>query len=169
MLSIRVFSFVLLNFIMSFIAQAEDINVAVASNFMAPMKEIASEFEKLSGHRVKLSFGSSGKIFAQIINGAPFQLFFSADQIKPQRLEQSSLTVKNSRFTYAIGALALWASKTVLAEDNLIRLQQGNCSTTRFRNEQIQFHCHWRPIDAFYFRNKRISPLRRLMETAFLT
>ena len=82
--------------------QAETVKVAVASNFMAPMKAIAAEFERQTGHKVILSFGSSGKIFAQIKHGAPFQLFFSADQAKPIALQKADKIAQGSRFTYAI-------------------------------------------------------------------
>lgn len=92
-------------------AYAEKIMVAVAANFAAPMKAIAADFEKESGHKVVLSFGSSGKFYSQITNGAPFQLFLSADEEKPARLEKDGLVVAGSRFTYAVGTLVLWSSK----------------------------------------------------------
>ena len=92
-------------------AHAEKIMVAVAANFAAPMKAIAADFEKESGHKVVLSFGSSGKFYSQITNGAPFQLFLSADEEKPARLEKDGLVVAGSRFTYAVGTLVLWSSK----------------------------------------------------------
>jgi len=90
---------------------AENIKIAVASNFSAPIQELVSEFEKNSEHKVSIALGSSGKFYAQISNGAPFQLFFSADQAKPIALENNGLAVSGSRFTYAIGALALWSAK----------------------------------------------------------
>ena len=98
-------------------AQAGEVIVAVASNFSAPMQDIASQFEQQYGHRVKLVFGSSGKLYAQIIHGAPFELFLSADQKKPQALEEKKLAVAGSRFTYARGALALWSPQEKLVDD----------------------------------------------------
>ncbi len=95
-------------------AQAEQIYVAVASNFTAPMTQLAELFEQETGHQVHLSSGSSGKLFAQIKHGAPFQLFFSADQTKPETLEALGLTIPGSRFTYAIGTLALWTPQAGL-------------------------------------------------------
>ncbi len=89
---------------------AQTIHVAVASNFAGPMKQIAAGFEKKTGHQVRLSFGSSGKFFAQIKNRAPFHVFLSADQDKPERLEQDGLTLPDSRLTYATGQLVLWTS-----------------------------------------------------------
>lgn len=87
----------------------EEIIIASASNFSAAMKDMANQFEKETGHKVKLVFGSSGKFYAQINHGAPFHAFFSADQDKPIALEKSGMIVPNSRFTYAIGRLALWS------------------------------------------------------------
>ncbi len=99
-------------------AGAEEILVAVASNFSAPMAEIVSRFEAESGHEVNVALGSSGRFFAQISNGAPFQVFLSADQDKPLRLEQAALTVPGSRFTYARGRLVLWSADEELLEDS---------------------------------------------------
>ncbi len=95
-------------------ARAEEILVAVASNFSAPMEQISAVFEEQTEHELNLVFGSSGRLFAQIQNGAPFQLFFSADQQKPQQLEAAGLTVQDSRFTYVTGSLVLWSSNTTL-------------------------------------------------------
>ena len=89
--------------------QAEELGLAVAANFTLPMKEIAGRFEAQSGHRLNISFGSSGRLYAQISNGAPFQLFFSADQEKPEALVAGGLALADSRFTYAVGGLVLWS------------------------------------------------------------
>ena len=85
----------------------EAIQIAVASNFLLPMRMLADEFELQTGTEVILSSGSSGKLYAQIKNGAPYQLFFSADQLKPQALEADGLAEEFSRYTYALGKLAL--------------------------------------------------------------
>lgn len=90
---------------------AGEANAAVAANFIKPMKEIAARFEEKTGHKVTLSFGSTGKLYAQIRNGAPFDLFLSADSATPARLEQEGQGVAGSRFTYATGRLALWSPK----------------------------------------------------------
>lgn len=89
---------------------AEQVTVAVASNFTGAMKEIAAAFERESGHEVRLAFGSSGKFYAQIQHGAPFQVFFSADAAKPEALEKAGQAVPGSRFTYAVGGLVLWSA-----------------------------------------------------------
>jgi len=97
--------------IISSIAAAEEVSVAVAANFTAPMKRIAADFEKDTGHKAVLSFGASGKFYAQIKNGAPYQVFLSADDGKPARLAKDGLAVASSRFTYAVGTLVLWSAK----------------------------------------------------------
>ena len=91
---------------------ADEINVAVAANFASPLQKIAAEFEKDSGHRIVPSFGSTGKFYAQIKAGAPFEVFLAADEETPARLEKEGDGVAGSRFTYAIGKLVLW-SRTV--------------------------------------------------------
>jgi len=96
---------------------AETVLVAVASNFTKPMTEIAEAFEKATGHSAKLSFGSSGKFVSQLENGAPFEVFLSADDEKPLKLEQAGLAVAGSRFTYALGTLVLWSAKPGYVDD----------------------------------------------------
>lgn len=84
--------------------------VAVASDFTKPMTEIAAAFEKTTGHTAKLSFGSSGKAFAQIQSGAPFEVYLSASEKYPLELEKSGFAVIDSHFVYAIGKLVLWSA-----------------------------------------------------------
>lgn len=131
-LSVFVFSYLVIN-----AAQAEDIHVAVAANFAATMKDVVAQFEKNSEHKVALSFGSSGKFFAQIQNGAPFHVFFSADQSKPEALEKAGLTVPDSRFTYAMGALVLWSAKTDFVNDDYSRLQTGDFNKLALANPRL--------------------------------
>ncbi|MCR5876345.1 molybdate ABC transporter substrate-binding protein [Phenylobacterium sp. J426] len=90
-------------------AHAGQVQVAVAANFTEPAKEIAERFERRTGHRAVLSFGASGQFYAQIANGAPFQVFLSADAERPQKAEADGLAVAGSRFTYATGRLVLWS------------------------------------------------------------
>lgn len=106
-------------------AQAETTLVAVAANFSKPMAEIAEAFAKDTGHSAKLSFGSSGKFVAQIENGAPFEVFLSADDKNPIKLEQSGLAVPDSRFTYAIGKLVLWSATPGLVDEQGQILSKG--------------------------------------------
>jgi len=90
---------------------AAEVQVAVASNFTAPMQVVAADFEQDTGHKAQLSFGSTGKFYAQIKNGAPFDILLAADDETPARLEKEGWAVNGSRFTYAIGQLALWSAK----------------------------------------------------------
>ena len=90
---------------------ADEIQVAVAANFAAPMQKIALEFERDSGHKALLAFGATGKFFAQIVNGAPFDVFLSADDETPARLAKEGHALGASRFTYAIGRLVLWSAR----------------------------------------------------------
>ena len=102
-------------------ALAEQVLVAVAANFIGPFREVATEFEKTTGHTVQTAAGSSGNFYSQIKNGAPFDVFFSADNERPKLLEDEGLGVKGNRFTYAIGRLVLWGPDPSLikGEDTL--------------------------------------------------
>jgi len=91
------------------LACAAQVQVAVAANFAEPAKEIAARFQQRTGHRAVLSFGASGQLAAQIANGAPFEVFLSADAERPRKLEAGGLTERASRFTYATGRLVLWS------------------------------------------------------------
>ena len=92
-------------------AFADEVQVAVAANFTAPMKLIAAAFEKDTGHKAVLTFGATGKFYAQITNGAPFDVFLAADDETPARLEKEGAAVNASRFTYATGQLVLWSAQ----------------------------------------------------------
>ena len=96
---------------------AAQVYVAVAANFIAPMKRIAEEFEKDTGHKAVLSYGATGRLYAQITNGAPFEVFLSADEKTPVRLEKEGAAVSGTRFTYATGRLVLWSAKPGLVDD----------------------------------------------------
>ncbi len=90
-------------------AAAAEIRVAVASNFVETIRGIASRFEDRTDHEVLLATGSTGKHYAQIVSGAPFEVFFAADSRRPRLLEESGEAVVGSRFTYAVGRLVLWS------------------------------------------------------------
>jgi molybdate transport system substrate-binding protein len=104
---------------------AETVLVAVAANFTKPMTEIAEAFEKSTGHSAKLSFGSSGKFVSQFENGGPFEVFLSADDKGPIKLEQAGLAVAGTRFTYALGKLVLWSATPSLVDDQGQVLSKG--------------------------------------------
>lgn len=90
------------------LAVAEEITIAAASDLNFAFREISAEYEKTTGHHVRLSLGSSGNFFAQIQNGAPFDLYFSADIAYPKKLEEAGLTVPGSLYQYAVGRIVLW-------------------------------------------------------------
>lgn len=117
--------------------RAEQLTVAVASNFAAPMREIAAAFERESGHGLRLAFGSSGKFYAQIQHGAPFDIFFSADRTKPQALEEAGLAVAGSRFTYAVGRLALWSRDAKLVRGGPQVLEEGGFNKLALANPRL--------------------------------
>lgn len=95
---------------------AGDLHIAVASNFSSAIKTIVTRFDPGKTHHIVLSFGSSGKHYAQIKQGAPFDIFFSADVQRAARLEQEGNAITGSRFTYAIGKLALWSPQAQLID-----------------------------------------------------
>jgi molybdate transport system substrate-binding protein len=97
--------------LISSVAWAEEVQVAVAANFTAPIKLIAADFEKDTGHKAVLTFGATGKFYAQITNGAPFEVFLAADDETPAKLEKEGVAVNGSRFTYATGRLVLWSAQ----------------------------------------------------------
>jgi len=99
------------SFAMAGSAHADQVQVAVAANFTAPMQAIASAFEQDTGHSVQASYGATGQFYAQISHGAPFEVFLSADDSTPAKLEQEGQSLEGSRFTYAIGSLVLWSPK----------------------------------------------------------
>lgn len=106
-------------------AFAAEVQVAVAANFTAPMQQIAVEFERDTGHKARLAFGATGKFYAQIRNGAPFELFLAADDTTPAKLEEEGATLAGSRFTYAIGRLVLWSAKPGVVDDKGEVLRRG--------------------------------------------
>ncbi len=116
-------------------SRAETLTIAVASNFAQAMRDIATLYEAETGHSVRLSLGSSGKLAAQILQGAPFQAFFSADQDKPEYLLDRGVAAPGSRHTYALGRLALW-SPTVGANPLEI-LRAGNFGKLALANPRL--------------------------------
>lgn len=112
--------------LLSWQVQAEEVQVAVAANFTAPMQVIAAEFAKDTGHQAKLAFGATGKFYAQISNGAPFDVFLAADDTTPARMEKELLVVPGSRFTYARGKLVLWSAREGFVDGKGEVLKQGN-------------------------------------------
>lgn len=127
----------LLSFGLSASAFAEEVQVAVAANFTAPMKAIAADFEKATGHKTVLSFGSTGKFYSQITNGAPFEVFLAADDETPIKLEKENGIVAGSRFTYAIGKLVLWSAKPDFVDAKGEILKKGSFDHIALANPKL--------------------------------
>lgn len=109
-------------------AHADEVQVAIAANFTVPMQAIAAGFEQATGHKAILSFGATGKFYAQITNGAPFDVFLAADEDTPIKLEKDHGIVAGSRFPYAIGKLVLWSAKPGFVDAKGAILEQGSFS-----------------------------------------
>ena len=116
---------------------AAEVRVAVASNFAAPMQRLAAAFEQDSGHRVRLSVGSTGALYAQIRNGAPFDVLLAADDETPQNIEREGLGVAGSRITYAIGRLVLWSRQAERVDVNGEVLRRGDVERLALANPKL--------------------------------
>ena len=103
-------SVLLLAGLFSLSVQAEPIRVAVAANFKPVLQTLAERFEEQTSHKVSVSSASTGVLYNQIVNGAPFDLFLSADSQRPQKLEKEGMIIKGSRQIYAYGELVLWSN-----------------------------------------------------------
>lgn len=104
---------------------ADEVQVAVAANFSLPMQAMAAGFERETGHKLVVSVGSTGKFYAQIKNGAPFEVVLAADAETPAKLEREGFGVSGSRFTYAVGKLVLWSAKAGYVDDRGEVLKRG--------------------------------------------
>lgn len=105
---------------------AAEVQVAVAANFAGPMKALAADFEKATGHKAVLASGATGKFYAQIQSGAPFDVFLAADDETPAKLDKEGATVPGSRFTYATGKLVLWSARPELVDAKGEVLKSGS-------------------------------------------
>jgi len=118
-------------------ANAAEVIVAVAANFTAPMQKIAPLFEKDTGHKAILSFGSTGAFYAQIKNGGPFQVFLSADDETPLKLEREGYAVGGTRFTYATGKLVLWSKQQGFVDEKAEVLRSNNFQKIAIANPKL--------------------------------
>jgi molybdate transport system substrate-binding protein len=116
---------------------AAEVRVAVAANFTAPCEEIARAFEKASRHHVAVSSGSTGKLAAQIQNGAPFEVLLAADAERPALLEKDGTAVAGSRFTYALGRLVLWSPDPALVDGGGKVLASGSFRHLAIANPKL--------------------------------
>ncbi|MBI1194659.1 MAG: molybdate ABC transporter substrate-binding protein [Gammaproteobacteria bacterium] len=127
-------AFLIVTFVFCGPAQAETATIAVAANFTDATRDIVPLFEKATGHTVKVSYGSTGKLYAQIENGAPFDAFLAADINRPSKAERDGLAVNGTRFTYAKGKLALWSAKPGRFEDGGAYLKTGDFERVAIAN-----------------------------------
>ena len=148
-------------------AQAGEVSVAVAANFTAPMQRIAAQFEQDTGHKAVLSFGATGKFYAQIANGAPFGVLLAADDATPQKIAREGLGNGATRFTYAIGRLVLWSKQPgyVDAEGQVLRTGYdaggyGNFIEVRHPNGMTTLYGHLSRIDVAS--GDRLTPAQRI-------
>jgi molybdate transport system substrate-binding protein len=119
------------------LAHAAHVQVAVASNFTVPMKLIAVQFERDTGHKVQAAYGATGKFYAQIQNGAPFEILLAADDETPARLEKEGAAVPGTRFTYAIGKLVLWSGQQGVVDDKGAVLAKGSFRHLAIANPKL--------------------------------
>jgi molybdate transport system substrate-binding protein len=116
---------------------ADEVQVAVAANFTAPMQKIAVEFHKDTGHSARLIFGATGKFYAQIKNGAPFEVLLAADHETPARLIREGGAVEGTQITYAIGKLVVWSSKAALVDGNGAILKNAGIAHVAYCNPDL--------------------------------
>lgn len=121
----------------TFPASANEVHVAVAANFTAPAKRIAEQFETDTGHKALLAFGATGRFYAQIRNGAPFEVLLAADDETPARLEAEGAAVGGSRFTYAVGRLVLWSARAGTVDDRGDVLKRGDFRHLSIANPKL--------------------------------
>lgn len=116
---------------------ADEVRVATASNFSLAITTLAEQFETDTGHKVSLIFGSTGKHYAQIRNGAPFDIFFAADIERPELLEREGMTLPGSRFTYAVGKLILWSPESGYVDPDGKMLSRGEFRHLAMANPKL--------------------------------
>lgn len=123
--------------LLSATAHGAEVQVAVAANFTKPMEKIATDFERSTGHKAVIAFGTVGKFYSQIQNGAPFEVLVSADEDTPKRLESDELAVKGSRYTYATGKLVLYSTKPGFVDGNGDILKRGDFRHIAIANPKV--------------------------------
>ncbi|MDH4285743.1 MAG: molybdate ABC transporter substrate-binding protein [Gallionellaceae bacterium] len=121
----------------SALAHAEEISIAVAANFTAPAKLVTAAFEKDTGYKAALAFGATGKFYAQIKSGAPFDVLLAADDETPARLAQEGAATPASRFAYATGRLVLWSAKAGYVDDKGEVLKKGEFRHIALANAKL--------------------------------
>jgi molybdate transport system substrate-binding protein len=116
---------------------ADQVTIAVATNFVGAMQALVERFEETSGHTVLISSGSTGGHYAQIKNGAPFEAFFAADSERPRLLEAEGVIVSGSRFLYAVGRIALWSPRPDYVDGDGKILESGDFRHLAIANPEL--------------------------------
>jgi molybdate transport system substrate-binding protein len=132
----RLLASLIITGVISLSSPAAEVHVAVAANFTKPMEQLKREFEKVSQHTVIVSFGSSGQLYSQIKNGAPYEVLLSADRERPERLVAEGEAVSDSLFTYAVGKLVLWSKQAHLVDKEGKVLSSGQFQHLAMANPQ---------------------------------
>ena len=117
--------------------QAAEVKVAVAANFAAPMQKLAAAFAQDTGHRTVLTFGATGKFYAQIKNGAPFEVLLAADDKTPALLQREGQALLGTSFTYAVGRLVLWSRQPGLVDERGAVLRSGGFKHLALANPKL--------------------------------
>jgi molybdate transport system substrate-binding protein len=118
-------------------AQGDELQVAVAANFLGTMQKLAPEFERKTGHKLFISGGASGQFYTQITQGAPFDVFLSADSERPRKLEDDGFAMAGSRFTYAVGKVVLWSPEPGVVDDHGDVLKKGDYKRLSMANPKV--------------------------------
>jgi molybdate transport system substrate-binding protein len=148
-------------------AQAGEVKVAVASNFSAAIHALKPQFEQATGHDMRISTGSTGKLYAQIRNGAPFGVFLAADTRRPRKLDEAGAVAEGGRFTYAQGRIALWSPEPgrvdgpdTLAEGDFQHLAMANPKTAPYglaARQALKALGHWTDLQGRIVRGENIG------------
>lgn len=117
--------------------RADEVSVAVAANFAGPLAKIGEGFTAATGHTLKVSAGSTGKFYSQIVAGAPFELLIAADDETPKKLIAEGLAVQGSNFSYAIGRLVLWSAQPGYVDDQGAVLAAGKFKHLAIANPKL--------------------------------
>lgn len=159
----------MLTLLVNTLACADTLKLAVASNAFKAMKDIGARFEHQSGHKVLISAGSTSKLYTQILNGAPFDIFLAANEREPTSLEKKDLILPGSRFTYAVGRLALYSKDSArigvdgmayLRDGHYQRLAMANPATAPYgyaAQEVLQSLGLWQAIESRLVRGENIG------------
>lgn len=124
-------------FIPALSSHAGEVHVAVAANFSEPIKAIAAVLRQTTGHQLQVTVGSTGKLYAQIRNGAPFDVLLGADSRTPEALEKEGFALAGSRFTYATGKLVLWSANPSRIDGQGNVLKAPNLGKVAYANPKV--------------------------------